>query len=446
MRESVLILCRNERETILYAAEELKRYLSLAGVSAWTSVRETHSPYIKILELAVTPEEFWGKEGQCLERSPHSSQRDTAESPSHSVRQNAAETPPRSVRRDVVETPPRSVRRNVVETPPHSVRRNVDAYAISVTDLGGSIKGSNNRSVLLGAYRYLKELGFAFLRPDREGERIPASVGPHTVNIREEASSRYRGICIEGAVSFENIMRFVTWLPKAGFNTYFTQFKIPYEFFKTWYLHTNNPYYEKEPVPSEEEVDAFVKEILVPHIKKLGLIWQAGGHGFTTGAAELPGTGWDPMAEEKVPEERREYLAMIDGKRGLFHGVPLNTSLCCSNPLVRELLVREILHYIHGNPRLDMVHVWLADDGNNSCECGACAAKRPSDWYIEILNQVDEVLSKEGSPVKVVFLAYYDLLWPPVSAKLLNPERFVFMFAPITRSYRGRRFRWKRRR
>ena len=208
MRESVLILCRNERETILYAAEELKRYLSLAGVSAWTSVRETHSPYIKILELAVTPEEFWGKEGQCLERSPHSSQRDTAESPSHSVRQNAA------------------------ETPPHSVRRNVDAYAISVTDLGGSIKGSNNRSVLLGAYRYLKELGFAFLRPDREGERIPASVGPHTVNIREEASSRYRGICIEGAVSFENIMRFVTWLPKAGFNTYFTQFKIPYEFFK----------------------------------------------------------------------------------------------------------------------------------------------------------------------------------------------------------------------
>ena len=60
MRESVLILCRNERETILYAAEELKRYLSLAGVSAWTSVQETHSPYMKILELAVTPEEFWG--------------------------------------------------------------------------------------------------------------------------------------------------------------------------------------------------------------------------------------------------------------------------------------------------------------------------------------------------------------------------------------------------
>ena len=215
MRESVLILCRNDRETILYAAEELKRYLSLAGVSAWTSVGEAHSQYMKTLELAVAPEEFRVKEGQCLER------------PSPSVWQNA------------------------------------DAYAITVTDLGGTIRGSNNRSVLLGAYRYLKELGFAFLRPDREGERIPASVGPHTVNIREEASSRYRGICIEGAVSFENIMRFVTWLPKAGFNTYFTQFKIPYEFFKTWYLHTNNPYYEKEPVPSEEEVDAFVKEILV---------------------------------------------------------------------------------------------------------------------------------------------------------------------------------------
>ena len=184
MRESVLILCRNDRETILYAAEELKRYLSLAGVSAWTSVGEAHSQYMKTLELAVAPEEFRVKEGQCLER------------PSPSIWQNA------------------------------------DAYAITVTDLGGTIRGSNNRSVLLGAYRYLKELGFAFLRPDREGERIPAAVGPHTVKIREEASSRYRGICIEGAVSFENIMRFVTWLPKAGFNTYFTQFKIPYEFVK----------------------------------------------------------------------------------------------------------------------------------------------------------------------------------------------------------------------
>ena len=68
MRESVLILCRNDRETILYAAEELKRYLSLAGVSAWTSVGEAHSQYMKTLELAVAPEEFRVKEGQCLER------------------------------------------------------------------------------------------------------------------------------------------------------------------------------------------------------------------------------------------------------------------------------------------------------------------------------------------------------------------------------------------
>mgnify|MGYP000859902996 FL=1 len=56
MRESVLILCRNDRETILYAAEELKRYLSLAGVSVWTSVGEAHSQYMKTLELAVAPE------------------------------------------------------------------------------------------------------------------------------------------------------------------------------------------------------------------------------------------------------------------------------------------------------------------------------------------------------------------------------------------------------
>lgn len=378
MKECVLILCRSDRSTILYAAEELKHYLELAGVSVWIAGEKADSPYIKTLRLFSPPKEFRVED-----------------------------------------------------------RRYDDAYDIAVTDMEGAIKGANNRSVLLGVYRYLKELGFAFLRPDREGERIPPSVGRHSVHIREEASYRYRGVCIEGAVSFENILEFVTWLPKAGFNTYFTQFKVPYEFFRTWYGHTNNPNQGMGKIPSEEEVDAFVKAILVPHLKKLGLIWQAVGHGFTTGAAGLPGTGWNQYPEEKVPEETREYLAQIDGRRGLFHGVPLNTNLCCSNSEARDMLVREIMNYIHENPSLDMVHVWLADEKNNSCECEACSTRRPSDWYIEILNQVDEALTREGSAVKIVFLAYFDLMWPPLTAKLVNPERFVFMFAPITRSYQA---------
>ena len=50
--------------------------------------------------------------------------------------------------------------------------------------------------------------------------------------------------------------------------------------------------------------------------------------------------------------------------------------------------------------------------------------------------EVSGNVTKEKIAVKIVFLAYFDLLWPPKKEVLHNPDRFVFMFAPITRSYR----------
>jgi hypothetical protein len=82
-----------------------------------------------------------------------------------------------------------------------------------------------------------------------------------------------------------------------------------------------------------------------------------------------------------------------------------------------------------------MVHFWLADAGNNHCECDACKAKRPADWYVIMLNELDAALSAAGLSTKMVFLLYMDLLWEPLEEKLDHPERFVLMYAPITRNY-----------
>jgi hypothetical protein len=60
---------------------------------------------------------------------------------------------------------------------------------------------------------------------------------------------------------------------------------------------------------------------------------------------------------------------------------------------------------------------------------------RPSDWYITLLNDIDERLTEENLVTKVVFLLYVDLLWEPQQVKLNNPDRFTLMFAPITRTY-----------
>lgn len=310
-----------------------------------------------------------------------------------------------------------------------------DAYEIQVENLNGRITGCNERSVLFGVYRYLRELGYFFLRPGVQGEKYPGQIGFHHVQMKEIPSYRHRGICIEGAVSFENVLDLVDWMPKVGMNSYFTQFLVPYEFFKCWYEHRNNPYAAAEAVPSEEEVGRFVRSILMPQIKLRGLVWQAAGHGLTTEAIGLSGTGWDTCAQEAVPEMYRPFLAEINGKRELFGSAPLNTNLCYSNPDVQERITDGVIRYLEQNPEIDVMHFWLADDCNNSCECDACRKMRPADWYIQILNLLDRKLTKRQMSTRVVFLSYFDLLWPPVQEKLANPDRFIFMFAPITRSY-----------
>jgi hypothetical protein len=53
-----------------------------------------------------------------------------------------------------------------------------------------------------------------------------------------------------------------------------------------------------------------------------------------------------------------------------------------------------------------------------------------------MLNELDEKLTREGANTKIVFLIYVDLMWPPEKERICNPDRFILMFAPITRSYR----------
>lgn len=375
MKAALLLRYDESNPVIDFAAKELSHYLQAAGVHCFSGQTDSLDPWLPHLALKTEPAIFKVKDPQ-----------------------------------------------------------QDDAYRIEVEDFSGAVIGANDRSVLLGSYRLLRELGYAFLRPDTDGERIPPCIAPHHIQLQEAAQNRYRGICIEGAVSFENILCLLNWMPKAGFNSYFTQFLTPYEFFKTWYEHKNNPLYPSEKVPAPEEVDLFVDRILVPEMKKRGLFWHSVGHGFNTETLGIRATDWDPVPDAKPPHE--EWTALVDGKRGFFEGVPLNTNLCLSDPAVRSAFIDRVQEYLQGHPAVDVLHVWLADGGNNSCECAQCRTMRPSDWYILLLNELDMRLTAIQNPVKIAFLAYFDLLWPPQHQTLRDPDRFIFMFAPITRSYR----------
>ena len=84
---------------------------------------------------------------------------------------------------------------------------------------------------------------------------------------------------------------------------------------------------------------------------------------------------------------------------------------------------------------ISILHIWLADNYNNICECSACRARSQTDWYVMLLNEIDERLTALGLDTRLAFLIYFELLWPPVTQHLKNPDRFILMFAPITRTY-----------
>ncbi|MCL2813535.1 MAG: DUF4838 domain-containing protein [Oscillospiraceae bacterium] len=307
-----------------------------------------------------------------------------------------------------------------------------DAYYIEIHGQTGVIAGSNERSVLLGVYRLLYELGCRFLRPGKNGELIPKmKIDSIDLVCSDFASYRHRGVCIEGAVSFGHVADMIDWLPKAGMNAYFTQFMTPFTFYDRWY-NTQNPYITPEPV-SVETVQAGVG-VHAEQIKKRDMNYHSAGHGWTCAPLGVEGVGWE-STDCELPEETREMLAMLNGKRDFYYGVALNTNLCYSNPLVREKIAEAIALYCEECPDVDYLHFWLADGANNHCECENCKNTLPSDYYVQMLNRTDELLTQKSLPAKIVFLIYVDLLWEPQKERLSNPDRFVLMFAPITRTY-----------
>jgi hypothetical protein len=308
-----------------------------------------------------------------------------------------------------------------------------DAISIATEGASGVICGNNPRSVLLAVYRYLHVLGCRWVRPGADGEYIPAVDLTHTeVQLAEAPSYRHRGICIEGAVSYEHVRALIDWMPKVGLNAYFVQFREGFCFFDRWYSHMGHPTAQASGF-TVEQARALVGQVAA-EAKKRDLIYHAVGHGWTCEPFGIAGLGWE-YPPEPVPAEAVQYLALVGGKRELWGGIPLNTSLCYSNPVVRQIMTDAVAEYAQQHPEVDLLHFWLADGANNQCECEYCAPTRPSDFYVMMLNDIDRKLGALQLDTRIVFLAYFDLLWPPEHERIQNPDRFVLMFAPITRTY-----------
>ena len=307
-----------------------------------------------------------------------------------------------------------------------------DRFLVRLTPEGGNITGSSGRAVLLGVYDLLRRLGCRFLSPGRENESVPAVRREElALDYAHQASFYHRGVCIEGANSRENVLDFIDWLPKAGFNSFFLQFKVPYTFYARWYHHERNPLLTRSPYgPADAAADM---ERAERELRRRGLLLHKVGHGWTGEVLGYETAAWEEA--RPLSEEKRGFAAMVNGRRELYLNIPADTNLCLSNPDAEEHFEHLVVEYAKKNPDVDCLHIWLADEYNNVCECGQCCRTTPSDQYVRLLNRIDRRLTAEGLNTRLVFLLYQELLWPPVKERLQNPERFVLMFAPISRTF-----------
>lgn len=311
-----------------------------------------------------------------------------------------------------------------------------DTLDISFHDAKGKIISNTHVGLLIGVYRFFKEFGVRYLRPGKAQEKISLCSTEEfknkTIKINETASYKHRGVCIEGADSFENLRDFIDWLPKIGMNSFFIQFENPYSFFKRWYEHEFNPYLEKEPFSIE--LAQKMSDQIDEELSIRGIVHHRVGHGWT---GEVLGYsskyGWESGVQ--ITEEKKPLVAELDGKRELFDEAPILTSLDFANPEVGSKMVSSIVDYAKNRKDVDYLHVWLSDAHNNICECSKCQKELPSDQYIKILNQLDQALTEENLDTKICFLLYHELLFAPEKEQLNNPDRFMMMFAPISRTF-----------
>ena len=310
-----------------------------------------------------------------------------------------------------------------------------DAISIDVQNMKGYLTGSNERSVLFAVYRLFVECGAVYARPGRDGEVIPKMKSEEiSVKLCEAAATRYRGVCLEGSAGYEHIVDLIDYSAKLGMNIFFTQLWRPTFAFNRWYQNKKSPSY----VPSDFSEDAQDVAVLEyeKEIFRRGLNHHKMGHGYMPSILGEKSGIWHGISRDGLlTEEKRKLVAEINGERVLFNGSAVDTSFCYGNPEARALIVNEVVKYAEEHSEVDTLHFWLADQPDNQCECELCRDTLPSDFYIDMCNELDAALTAKGIKTRIVFLVYLELFWAPKVARIKNPDRFMLLFAPIRRPY-----------
>ena len=307
------------------------------------------------------------------------------------------------------------------------------------------LRGNRPRSCLYAVYAYLEEQGVRFLRPGPDGEVVPKRrTLKRRIRRRERASHDHRCICIEGAVSLEHALAAVDWMAKHRMNEFQLQFESSLFFWRRWYSHELNPRFAARCSAEDRERDCReitfeesekLDDLLIRELKKRDIDVHRMGHGWTSRALGVSARGWE-KADEPVPAPKKDWVALVDGKRDWYHGIPANTELCYSNKEAFAGIVESVVDYAAAHNEADVLLFCLSDGTNNTCECADCARLTTSDWYAKLVNAISIRLEDLGLRTRVSFDSYVDTWHAPEAEHILDQGgRLIFMFAPFFRCY-----------
>jgi len=310
-----------------------------------------------------------------------------------------------------------------------------DVIHVDADEKGGILAGSNPRSVLFAVYRFLRENGCRWLYPGVDGDFVPMKdIEP--VKYHKMASYRYRGFCNEGSESQTCMLECADYYAKLEMNVYMLEWFIPEGYYNRYYTHLHNEE-NRIPEPLTQEQILQWKKMCESEISKRGLMFHDIGHGWTAkpfGFVANHNTR-NTCDTSIYTQEQRSVLAQINGKRDFYRNHPIFTNVCLSRDDVRRAMVQEVANYAEKSTNVDYLHVWLSDGSRNHCECEECQKMIPSDWYMMLMNEIDEELTRRNLNTRIVFIGYVDTMFAPQKISIRNPERFSLLFAPIARSY-----------
>ena len=233
------------------------------------------------------------------------------------------------------------------------------------------------------------------------------------------ADCRYRGQCNEGGEYQPNMMEIIDFQPKIGMNVFMMEFDNPKAYYD-FYYNANHNHTNRDAEPVNAVTTKQWKRQCEAELSKRSLQFHDMGHGWTAEPFGLDSSdGW-VKGEQANLESARQYLAQVNGVRELWGGVALNTQFCMSNPEARTIVAKYVTEYAYKHQNADYLHVWLADGSHNHCECDECRKKTPSDWYVMLMNEIDERLTARDLSTRVVFICYTDTTWAPLEEKIKN--------------------------